>query len=40
VDGLLSFWFESAPGRIAIRPLTRDAKGTWHATRDLEVLRE
>jgi protocatechuate 3,4-dioxygenase beta subunit len=39
-DGLPDLWFESAPGRIAIRPVMRDAKGTWHATRDLEMLRQ
>jgi protocatechuate 3,4-dioxygenase beta subunit len=39
-DGLPTLWFESAPGRIAVRPVTRDANGTWHATRDLEMLRQ
>lgn len=39
-DGLPELWFESAPGRIAIRPVTRDAQGTWQATRDLEMLRQ
>ena len=39
-DGLPELWFESAPGRVAVRPVTRDAKGTWHATRDLEMLRQ
>jgi protocatechuate 3,4-dioxygenase beta subunit len=39
-DGLPELWFESAPGRVAVRPVTRDAKGTWQATRDLEMLRQ
>ena len=39
-DGLPELWFESAPGRIAVRPVTRDASGTWRATRDLEMLRQ
>jgi protocatechuate 3,4-dioxygenase, beta subunit len=39
-DGLPELWFESAPGRVVVRPITRDAKGTWHATRDLEMLRQ
>jgi protocatechuate 3,4-dioxygenase beta subunit len=38
-EGLPELWFESAPGRIVVRPVTRDANGTWHATRDLEMLR-
>jgi protocatechuate 3,4-dioxygenase beta subunit len=38
-DGLPTLWFESAPGRIAVRPVTRESNGTWHATRDLEMLR-
>jgi protocatechuate 3,4-dioxygenase beta subunit len=25
---------------VAIRPVTRDADGTWHATRDIETVRE
>lgn len=37
---LPELWFESAPGRIAIRPVTRDVNGTWHAARDLEMLRQ
>ncbi|MDQ2654826.1 MAG: hypothetical protein M3Z20_17465 [Chloroflexota bacterium] len=37
-EGLPELWFESAPGRVLIRPVTRDANGTWHATRDLEML--
>lgn len=28
------------PGQVAVRPVTRDAGGVWHATRDLEMLRE
>jgi protocatechuate 3,4-dioxygenase, beta subunit len=39
-DGLPELWYESAPGRIAVRPVTRDANGTWQATRDLEMLRQ
>lgn len=39
-EGLPELWFESAPGRIAVRPVTRDVDGTWHATRDLEMLRQ
>jgi protocatechuate 3,4-dioxygenase, beta subunit len=39
-DGLPELWFESAPGRVVVRPVTRDANGTWHATRDLEMLRQ
>jgi protocatechuate 3,4-dioxygenase beta subunit len=39
-DGLPELWFETAPGRVVIRPVTRDSKGTWHATRDLEMLRQ
>lgn len=39
-DGLPELWFESAPGRVVIRPTTRDANGIWHATRDLEMLRQ
>src|SRR5687768_10518117 len=29
-----------APGQVEVRPVTRDAGGVWHATRDLEMLRE
>jgi protocatechuate 3,4-dioxygenase beta subunit len=25
---------------VAIRPVTRDVDGTWHATRDIEMVRE
>jgi hypothetical protein len=25
---------------VAIRPVTRDADGTWHATRGIETVRE
>jgi protocatechuate 3,4-dioxygenase beta subunit len=39
-DGLPELWFESAPGRIMVRPVTRDAAGIWHATRDLQMLPE
>lgn len=39
-DGLPELWFESAPGRIMVCPVTRDAAGIWHATRDLQMLRE
>lgn len=39
-DGLAELWFESAPGRVIVRPATRDANGVWHATRDLEMLRQ
>lgn len=39
-DGLPALWYETAPGRIVICPVTRDADGTWHATRDLDMLRE
>ena len=39
-DGLPQLWFESAPGRILVRPATRDATGVWRATRDLEMLRQ
>jgi protocatechuate 3,4-dioxygenase beta subunit len=28
------------PGMVVVRPVTRDAGGVWHATRDLEMLRE
>ena len=39
-EGLPELWFESAPGRIMVRPVTRDAAGVWHATRDLQMLPE
>jgi protocatechuate 3,4-dioxygenase beta subunit len=29
----------SRPDCVAIRPVTRDAKGVWHATRDVQMLR-
>jgi protocatechuate 3,4-dioxygenase beta subunit len=29
-----------APGQVVVRPVTRDTAGVWHATRDLEMLRE
>ena len=28
------------PNAVAIRPVTRDAGGVWHSTRDLEMARE
>jgi hypothetical protein len=39
-DGLPELWYETAPGRVIVRPTTRDANGVWHATRDLEMLRQ
>jgi protocatechuate 3,4-dioxygenase beta subunit len=39
-EGLPELWYESAPGRVLIRPVRRDANGTWHATRDLDMLRQ
>ncbi len=32
--------FRVAPDVIAIRPVTRDATGTWHAVRDLDMIPE
>jgi protocatechuate 3,4-dioxygenase beta subunit len=29
-----------APGWVVVRPVTRDANGVWHVTRDLEMVRE
>jgi protocatechuate 3,4-dioxygenase beta subunit len=29
-----------APGQVEVRPVTRDASGVWHATRDLAMLRD
>ena len=28
------------PGKMVVRPTTRDAGGVWHVTRDLEMIRE
>jgi hypothetical protein len=28
------------PGKMVVRPLKRDARGGWHVTRDLEMIRE
>src|SRR5262245_46950945 len=28
------------PGKMVVRPVTRDASGVWHVTRDLEMFRE
>jgi hypothetical protein len=30
----------SAPDCVAVRPVTRDGNGIWHATRDFELIRE
>ena len=38
--GLPEVWVEVNPGQVVVRPVTRDALGVWHATRDLEMLRE
>lgn len=37
--GLAEVWV-GAPGQVVARPVTRDAAGVWHATRDLELRRE
>ena len=37
--GLPEVWV-GAPGQVVARPVTRDASGVWHATRDLAMLRE
>jgi hypothetical protein len=39
-EGLPELWYEIAPGRVLVSPVTRDANGTWRATRDLEMLRQ
>ena len=28
------------PGKIVVRPVKRDARGVWHVTRDVEMIRE
>ena len=28
------------PGKMVVRPVKRDARGVWHVTRDLEMIRE
>ncbi len=28
------------PGKMVVRPVERDAKGVWHVTRDLDMIRE
>jgi protocatechuate 3,4-dioxygenase beta subunit len=28
------------PGKMVVRPVTRDNNGVWHVTRDLEMIRE
>jgi protocatechuate 3,4-dioxygenase, beta subunit len=33
-------FYKAAPDGIAIRPITRDATGTWHAVRDLDMIPE
>ncbi len=33
-------YFLAGPDFIAIRPVIRDAKGTWHAVRDLDMISE
>jgi protocatechuate 3,4-dioxygenase beta subunit len=31
--------YRAAPDCVAIRPVTRDARGIWHATRDIHLLK-
>ena len=38
--GLPQVWVEALPDQIVVRPVTCDALGVWHATRDLKMLRE
>jgi protocatechuate 3,4-dioxygenase beta subunit len=33
-------FYKAAPDNIAIRPVTRDAAGVWHAVRDLDMIPE
>ena len=35
-----SSFYKAAPDIIAIRPVTRDPAGTWHAVRDLDMIPE
>lgn len=39
--GLPEVWVAlDVPGMVVARPVTRDAAGVWHATRDLDMLPE